>query len=895
MTNHRAPRKRDLPPGTAQQDIHREVKAEIEHHLEERARELEAQGMDPDRAREEARRAFGDIPEIEAAVHRIRKGRRRDEGRSMMLESVMQDLKLAARGILMRPGFTAVVVGTLALGIGAVTSILSVANAALIAALPFEEADRLVFLQGAYDAPEGPQVRGASFPEFRDWQGSGSFDGMSPVWSRSVTLTGAEGPAQRLQAEQVGAGYFELMRVSPLLGRAFSEQEMRVPEGSNVALIGEPLWNSRFGGQPDIIGQSLDLSGTSFTVVGVLPSSFRGTGLQADLWLPIGNPALGISPDRAEQRGSRWLGVVARLAAGVEVGAAQAELDGVAQRLEGAYPDEHEGRIALVTPLRTAYLGTTRTLVLLVLSASALLLVIAAANVANLMLVRTTGRSGEVLVKKALGASRGRLASQFLTESLVLAALGAALGLVVGIWGAGALAAAMPEALLPAYVQVRPNLLVFLAAVAITATVGLLAGLAPTVLAARSDLAAGLREGARNGFGRVRSNLQHLIVAGEIGLALLLLVGAGLMTRSFQAQLDVRPGFDHESLYSFRVTFPPTTYPSESLRPGVQELADRLERTPGITAVTVGDGAPLRGGYSASYLYTEGSSEEDRIRFYMHRVAPGWFETLGTRVLQGRPINETDLANPEVTVISQALASRFFAGQDPVGQTLRVGRPDGLRLTIVGVAEDARFRDLTTDLVGGADDPDIYLPWDRFTSRTVDFVVRSGTPLESWERTAGEVVAAFDPSLAVFQAEPLGQALRSQTAQARFGTLLLGVFSALALTLALVGLYGVLSFAVDQRKREIAVRMAIGAEASTVRRMVVGQGLKLAALGVVVGLVIALLASRFLEAFLYGVEPLDVGTYALVSLLTVAATVAAAWLPAMKATAVDPQGALKAQ
>jgi len=722
---------------------------------------------------------------------------------------------------------------------------------------------------------------------------SSSFVDMAPIWTRSANLTG-DGPAIQLQAEQVGGGYFEILQVEPVLGRRFTAAELQVPGGSNVAMLGEALWQDRFGGDPDVLGRTIYLSANSFTIVGVLPRHFRGTSLQSDLWLPLGNAALGVDDDDGG-RGDRWLSVVARLSEGVTLEEAQAEMDGLAANLEQAYPEDHEDRIALVTPMRDVFMGSARTLVLLVLAATGLLLLIAGANVASLLLVRTTGRGNEVLMKKALGAGRMRLASQFLTESMVLAALGAIVGLGVGIWGAQALAAAMPQTLLPSYVEIRPDLGVFMVAVGLMTVVGLLAGLAPALLAARSDLAAGLREGNQGGLGRRRAFIQKGLVVVEVALALLLMVGAGLMTRSFSAQLGIQPGFDHEELYAFSITLPPDPYSGDALRAAMQEIDERLEAVPGVAAATFGSDAPLRGGYAAAYLYTEGSSAEDRIRFYLHRVAPDWMATLGTQLRQGRDMELADLDNPEVTVISRALADRFFPGQDPVGQTIRLGQPDGLQVAIIGVAEDVRYRDLTTDLLAGADDPDIYIPWDRFTTRNVHVVLRAETDPATLERTVREVVAGFDPDLPVFLTQPMSQGLQAQTAQARFGTLLLGTFSVLAALLALVGLYGVLAFSVDQRKREIAVRMAIGAEADRVRRMVVTQGMRLAGAGLVLGLIVSVLASRSLEAFLYGVQPVDIGTYTTVAALMTTIGFLAAWLPAVRATRVDPQRVLNTE
>ncbi len=873
-------------------DPRKEFQDEIDFHLEERTREFEAAGMNPEDARRAAEQAFGDKKRIESEVERIDQGHRRDETRARILTSVAHDLKVSMRGLRKQPGFAAVVVITLALGIGAVTAIFSVVNASLLASLPLDDADRLVFIQGAYDAPEGPAIRGASVPEARDWKDmSRSFSEMAPFYSGSTNLTG-DGPAARLEAEFVGEGYFELLNVQPVLGRSFSTAEMAVPGEMRVAMLSEGLWADRYGRDRNILNQTVHLNGNAYSVVGVLPSGFPGATLDADLWIPLG---IGLTEEDTQSRGDRWLSVIARLGPGVDLEAAQGDLARIAANLEATYPDAHEDRIALVTPLRQAYLGDTRTLVLLILAATGLLLLIAGANVANLLLVRTTGRGNEVLMKKALGAGQMRLAGQFLTESMVLAALGAMGGLVVGIWGAQALAAAMPQALLPPYVRISPDLSVFLVAAGLMTLVGVLAGLAPALLAARTDLASGLREGHQGALSQGRARIQRALVVGEVALALILMIGAGLMTRSFSAQLNVEPGFDHEELYAFRMTLPDATYPREARAAAMAEVENRLEAIPGVTGVTFGSSAPLRGGSSAAYLFVEGGGDDDRIRFYLQRVAPDWMETLGTRVTRGRGLQSTDLENPEVTVISQSLAERFYSDLDPVGRTLRIGSADGLELRIVGVAEDVRYRDLTTDLLAGADDPDIYLPWDRFSTASVDVVLRAAGDPSTLERTVRETVAGFDPDLPVFLTQTLSQGLEDQTAQARFGTLLLGTFSALAALLALVGLYGVLAFAVDQRRREIAVRMAIGAQAGQVRWMIVSQGMKLAAAGLVLGLGVAFIASRSLEAFLYGVKPLDLGTYATVAAMMAAIGALAAWLPATRATRVQPQSALNAE
>lgn len=883
--------RRDLPPGGPGGDPDREVREEIDFHLEERARELEAEGFGPEEARREAARTFGDVGRIEAEVRRIRRGRERDEGRRMMMEALRRDVGLALRRIRRQPGFGATVIGTLALGIGAVTAIFTVVNASLLRDLPFAEAERLVFLQGAYDAADGPAIRGASLPEATDWAAmTTSFDRMAPIDAASATLTGEVG-AEQIILEQQGHGVFEMLGVRPTLGRTFTAEEAAPLSGARVAVVSHGLWTRRWGSDPDIVGRTVLLNDEPVTVVGVMPEGFSGPFFQADLWLPMGNPVVGPTEGRVSGRGSRWLSVLARLAPGTTVEDARAEMARLAARLEEEHPVAHEDRIALVMPVRDVYMGGTDTLVLVILAATGLLLVIAAANVANLLLVRASGGGADVHVRKALGAERGRLVRQYLTESVVLSGLGAVLGLGLGVWGARLLASIMPPALLPPYVELTPDPVVFLAAAALVAVVGGAAGLVPAIHAARSDPAPALRTGS-GASTRETSRVQDILIVGEVALALLLLVGAALMTRSLAAQLEVAPGYDHEELYAFRVFLTDGTYPMEELPATMREIDRRLEEAPGIERVTYGSDAPLKGGGNASYIYTEGSAPEDRIRFYMHRVAPDWFETLGTDVVRGRALSRSDLADPNVAVVGRELAQRFFPAGDAVGGTIRLGAPDGQALAIVGVAEQVRWRDLTSDLLAGEDDPHVYVTWDSLPSREVDVIARATGEPGAIESTVRTVIRDYDPDMAVYLAAPMSFNLRQRTAQARFGSVLLGVFSGLALVLAVVGLYAVLSFSVDRRRREIAVRLAVGAGAARVRRMIVWQGLRPTAVGLLLGLGAAVIGSRSLDAFLFGVEPVDAGTYASVSALMAAVALAAAWIPALRATRIEPQRAL---
>ncbi len=870
-----------------------EVREEIRFHLQERARELEAEGLPPEEARRRAREAFGDPERVAARVLSTHRRHDRDEGRTRMLDAWAKDLALAARGLRRRPGFTAVVVATLALAIGAVTAVFGVVDASVLRGPPFADAGRLVFLQGAYAAPEGPRVRGASPAEARDWGAmSRSFEGVAAYDGVTLTLTGGEGPAERVDGETVGQGYLHLLRVEPLVGRGFTADEHAPGTGERAALVGEGLWTRRWGRDPSVVGRTVELDGRAYTVVGVLPASFRGMSLTADVWVPLAST---LSADDMDERGNRWLSAVARLRPGVTVEEARTDMEGVAARLEAAHPDVNQDRVALVTPLRDVYLGSTRTLLLVVLGATALLLLIAAANVANLLLVRAWARGPEILMRRALGAGRGALARQFLAESALLSLAGAAAGLLLGVWGGRLLAGAMPEGFLPAYVDVRPDVGVFALAVGLMAAVAAVTGVLPALLGGRADVAGGLRERSAGGAALGGRRIQGSLVAGEVALALLLLVGAGLMVRSLRAQLAVDPGFDASHLLAFRVELPGERYPdADARRAAADRLLALLQAEPGVKQATLGADAPLRGGSSAAYLWTgEGGGVDDRIRFYFHRVEPGWFGTTGVRLVAGRAIDPSDAEGGfEVGVISRAMARRQFGDTDPVGRTLIVGRPDGLHVRIVGVAEDVRWRDLTTDLVAGATDPDVYLPWPLLPSATLEVVLRSDGDPGTLAGTVRRVVRGFDPELVPSDVTPMARTIRTQTAQGRFGSLLLGAFSALAALLAAVGLYGVLSYAVGRRTREIAVRMALGADAGAVRRMVVLDGVKVAALGLVAGLVVAYFASRSLASFLFQVRPTDPATYAAVATLLLAVAALAAWLPARRATRVDPQRAL---
>lgn len=869
------------------------VDEEIRFYLEMRIRELvEEEGLDPEEARRKALDAFGDVERIRKAARREARGSPLERWRTTMGGWVL-DVRFALRTAVRSPLLTGAVILTLGLGIGAATGVFTVVDATLLRALPFEDADRLVFLQGYAETPEGPRIRGASPAEIRDWEEmSRSFRDVAISDGTVFNVTGEDG-ARRISGEFVSAGYFELLGASPLLGRTFRADEDGAPGSGPVALIGEGLWERRYGRSDDVLGRTLELNDRALTIVGVMPEPFPGVTLTSEIWVPssmlyeIGN---GSTPDA---RGGRWIVPVARLAPGVSVEEAERDLQAVARRLEEAHPETNTDRSAFVTPVRDVYLGSTAQLVWILFGAVGLLVVLACANVANLLLLRAGDRGSEVLMRVALGAGRGRILRQFLIEGVVLAALGAGLGLLIAVAGVSLAEGIMPPNLLPAYADLTLNGQVFAFAAGLTGLVGVLAGIAPAVTASRVDVAQGLKTGARAVTGGGSPRLRTALVAGEVALALVLVVGAVLMMRSFRAQLDVRPGYDVQRLLAFRLQVPETSYADEELTPFVQELQEQLLAVPGVESVAVGSSLPLRDRSSGAFLYLPERQEIERVRFYMHRVTPGYFSTLGIPILRGRPVEPGDDVQADVVVASRGFVERFFADQNPVGQTIHLGGDDGPAFTIVGVAEDVRYRDLTSDLAAGDDDPDLYLPYMRAPDRSFDVAVRTRLDPGSLITPVRDAVSRVDPALAVFDLAPLADELRLETAQGRFGSVLLGAFSSLALILAVIGIYGVMASMVGRRSREIAIRMAMGADAGTLRNMVVGRGVATAGAGLALGIGAALVLSRFLESFLFRVGGTDPVTYGAVALGILAVTWVAAWLPARRATRLDPQSVLR--
>ena len=881
------------PPGAARGDDEAGIREELELYLEMRTQELVEGGMSPADARREAERRFGDPEEV---ARRVRQARKNGHGNGRWgMGGWMHDVAYAARTFRRSPGFTLMAGLTLAVALAGNTAIFSVLDAAVLRSLPFPDAGRLVQINGVHVREGETAVRYASVPEFRDWRERARTVGaMAAVSPRSVTLAG-DGQAQRFTAEFVSEGYFALLGGRTSLGRVFSAEEYAVPDGHPVVVLSRDMWQNQFGGDPEIVGRTLQVNERLVTVVGVMAGDFAGLTLDADLWSPLSMISLVASPRLLESRGSRFLPVVGRLAPGATAEDAQGELDAIARDLQADFPDTHEDRFAQVVSLREAYLGTTGRLLWVLFGAGALLLFIAAANVANLLLVRAHARSRELVVRRAVGASGGRIARQLLLESLTLAALGGGAGLLLAAWGLGALTPLIPDGMLPAYATPALSTRVFAFTLGVLVLVGVGAGTAPALASAGKDLASALRSGGRGTTARgVRT--QRVFVVTQVGLALLLLVGAGLLTRSFQAQLAVDPGMEMDGVHAFRLQPPRERYPDgQAMRAYTSEIRRALEGVPGVEGVALSSDFPFRGNSSGSFVVRP-DDLETLIRYHRHSVTPGYFRTVGVQLREGRFLEPSDDETaPVVVVVTESFVRRVFPdAASGLGLTVLIAGPDNPEsiAEIVGIVEDIRYRDLTQDMMAEANSPDVFFAMAQVPSLSLEVTYRvTGDPVQVGAAVR-RAVQGVDPATPIFGMASLEELYRAQTATPRFAAFLMGLFSALALLLACVGIYGVLSFTVGQRGPEIALRRALGAQAGDVARSVVWDGARLAAVGLVVGGGVALLGGRLLESLLFNVTTRDPATFAVVAATMMAVATAAAAIPAWRAARKSPADAL---
>jgi putative ABC transport system permease protein len=797
--------------------------------------------------------------------------------------------------LMKKPLFTLVAILTLALGIGANTAIFTVINAVLLRPLPYQDAEQIVVI--ATTRRDTGEVRSSSYPDFVDWREQNTvFERLAArTTGASFGLIGGAGP-ERIDGELVSADYFPLLRVRAAFGRTFLPEEDRTPDTHRVALVGYGLWQRRFGGSPALLGQTIQLSDGNYTVVGIMPEGFRGVSDQAEIWLPIMMVSAVRGADVLQYREQRWHSVIARLKPGVTLAQAQAEMDAIAGRLERAYPDLNRNRGVRVTLLHERFFGDLQLMLWVLLGAVVCVLLVACANVTNLQLQRAAGRATEMAVRLALGATSRRLIRQLLTESLLMALIGGVLGVLLALWSVDFLIKLSPVTL-PSFVKLTLDARVLGFSLSVSILTGVLFGLAPALQAARPALSETLKAGGRNASGGLgRNRLLGSLVVSEIALALTLLIGAGLMIRSLQHLQAVDPGFSTERLLTMRVSLPAQRYRREQIAAFGQQLCERLETLPGAQSVALASDLPLSGNSSAGPVELEGkpaTSAGDETRMYRHRVTSGFFRALGIPLIKGRDFTAGDHAQaPRVVIISETMARRYWPNEDPLGKRLRETGAGDPWLSIVGVVGEVKYRGLPQNPNA---DPDVYFPLMQEPNKDLFLVVRSSGDPNSLVAAVRGVLQKLDPDLPAYNVTTMAERVANQTTQSRFSAWLHAIFGGLALVLAAVGIYSVMSYAVEQRSREIGIRVALGARAVDVLAMVIGQGMKLALLGVALGLGAALGFTQLMKRLLFGVAAADPLTYGVIAFMLAAVALLACYIPARRATKVDPMIALRCE
>jgi putative ABC transport system permease protein len=820
----------------------------------------------------------------------------------------MQDLRHALRTLWNVPGFTTVAVLMLALGIGANTAIFSLVNAALLSPLPFPDGDRLVAVWTTVRR-ERVERRGTSVPDYADLrERARSFDAIAAWSSDSFTLTPPGGPSEQVDAEIASAAYFDILGGVPVLGRTYARVEDDERGAHPVAVISDALWRRTFGADPGIVGRAVRLNDRPFTIVGVLPPGFRGLDGDTDVWIPLGMMAISVPERMFEARGARWLQMVARLRPGVSIDQATADVAAAARQLEQTYADTNAHYGAATFSLRSEFVGDIRPALIVLLGAVGFVLLIACVNLANLLLARATVRQRETAIRAALGAGRWRLIRQFLAVGIVLSVAGASGGLLLALWSLDAMIALSP-ATLPGYVQPVLDWRVAAYTGAATIVSALVLGLLPAWQGSRADVNGMLKEGGRapsGGGGRMR--LRASLVVAEIALSILLLIGAGLLVRSFLRLQDVDLGYRPAGVLTMNLAIP-AKYPVERIPALADDLLAELRAIPGVAAAAIATDSPLNGSTSAYIVSPERSeigTPERGLRVYGLDVTPGFFDVLSARVVAGRDFTRQDTAGtPRVAVVSRKFAAAAWPGADPLGRRFKFGRPDSDRpwITVVGVVEDMRYRSVPNDATRVPQDPDVYLAYAQDgPDRGAALVMRAAngktpTMTDTSSGMAASVRAAiqrFDRDLPMYDVQPLQHRVTTATAPYRFTATIMTMFGAAALLLAGVGVFGLINFSMTQRRHEIGLRMALGAGRAQVFAIVVRESLILAAAGVVIGIAAAIPASRALANQLYGVPPTDPATYTSIVVLLVLVVVLATVWPAYKASRVVPMVALRA-
>ncbi|MBO0861662.1 MAG: ABC transporter permease [Chloracidobacterium sp.] len=806
------------------------------------------------------------------------------------MHSFWQDLRYGARTLLKNPGFTLIAVMTLALGIGANTAIFSVVNGVLLSALPYPQPEQLAMVW-CNNQRQGIPDDITSYPNFVDWRDRNkTFQGMAGVTSDRYNLTGT-GEPEEIRAATVSINFFKLMGVNPALGRAFTPEEEQ-PGRDRVVVLSHSLWQRRFGADPGILNKTITLSDEPYVVVGIMPSGFQFPE-KTEIWGPLA-PDEGMRSDKA--RFGFFLPVVGRLKSGVTRAQAQADLDVIANQIEKQFPDM-AGYGVNVVPMLENTVGPIRRSLMVLFVAVLFVLLIACANVANLLLARGSVRRREVAVRAALGAGRWRIVRQLLTENMLLAVLGGALGVLLAWWGLRLLVNLKP-ANIPRLEDIRLDGRVLWFTLALSLLTGLIFGLTPALQTTHFKLSESLKEGSHTGTGGRRAQrIREIFIVVEVALTLALLVGAGLLVRSFWRLQRVDPGFRTDHLLTLRVTLWGSKY-----RQGAQavsfyeQLQERLAALPGVVSASATSDIMLRRlATSAGFTIENRPRDPNELALELpfDRAQPNYFQTMGIQMLKGRAFTAQDSRDtPRVAIVNETFVKRYFPNEDPIGKrfTFGSGGPNARWITIVGVVRDTKRQ--------GLDQPvriESWMPLAQMPAGSMDVVLRTKGDPSPLGNVARETVWSLDRNLPIPSIQTLEQILSERVAQRRLNMLLLALFALVALILAAVGVYGVMNYAVTQRAHEIGVRVALGARTSDVLRLIVGHGMKLALAGVVIGLIATLVLTRLMASLLFDISATDPITFMAIAALLFMAALAACWIPARRASKVDPMVALRCE
>ncbi len=798
----------------------------------------------------------------------------------------MQDIRYAVRQLRKSPGFTAVAVLTLALGIGATTAIFSAVSAVLLHPLPYKDPNQLVYVWSAEKA-RGINQSTVSRPDFRDWQAQGhAFSGMTALYSSTFNLSGAHEPVQ-VNGWTVGASFFDVLGVAPQLGRTFAPDEEQWGK-HRVVVLSHSLWMKSFGGSSAVLGKTVTVNAEPFTVIGVMPAWFSSPNPGVELWVPMSTP-----PGIPFGRDQRFMRVIARLQPNMTLQQANVEMGTIAQRLQETYPEDH-GVTAYLVPVEQQIVGGVRPTLMLLLGAVGFVLLIACTNLANLLLVRSAARAKELAIRVALGASRARLILQLMTESLLLGLLGGTLGLFVASWGiAGLRALAAKDVPRAQDISIDTGVLTF--TVALSIFTGLAFGLIPALQSSRSQVNDPLKEGWQSVARGMRTRwVRDVLVVSETALALVLLIGAGLLISTVHHLRSVNTGFNQEKVLTAEVALPFTKYRDERQRiEFFQQLLERVRPLPGVKFAGATLTMPLgAGGRYWTDMQIEGRpaarSREDIPVVAFFQITPDYFQAMSIPLKRGRLFDDHDnQTSPKIAIISETLERRYFSGTDSIGKRIRVA---GVPLTVVGVSADSIIDNLTDQAL-----PEVYTVHSQGVtgaSGRMVLALRTNTDPLSLAASLREQVHSLDKEQSVANVEPLQRVVDNSITQPRLNTMLFVGFAALALLLAAIGIYGVLSYSVAQRTREIGIRMALGADRHDVLRLMVRRGLFLTLVGVISGLTAAFSLTRLMAGLLFGVRPTDPATFAAVSVLLAGVALLASYLPARRAVKLDPMVAL---